>query len=552
MRELDKISNDPLINLLNAITNRVRKYKKNDPSFQDCDDQEWFTSKEKKLITDAIGVQRLTPKSLSRYLQRNVKTWNVFTVNDDAPLIKAIIDYRVFRTDDVWRILLVADDVYHALAEWRKIGPVFAKLIEEGEMNHVSVPEKEFTPNETRILKLLATQDYVRKLPNGNWVYTRYLETLKELADRMDAGKIEVRFGYAGSGKTTRTFKDLPDDTNLLLLSLGHKLKKENKEKAIAAGCKTVESHVIARLRVPFGINWWGFETVVVDESTLLGIEEIDLILNQIRFDQKIIFLGDYRQMTNFTSRGCIFYSMCERAKARPYTDTPHRHKDDKFNKEVLDMMTYNTFDLDQIASRYGKKYLKEEEFWEDCTDHADDEDHVLLAIANRTVGFSEILYYTKKTDDTTYLEMYHKDPEKIQNIVWKMHGHVMQMTEPTRFRATCRSNLNKYGIPNGASMHIETGETPRLVYEDKEVEIAKLLKDHVIVNFNLGMGSNIFNSQGQGYRTVWWMDDSFRSSNATYVALTRTIENINIYSKNPRKWTTWSANVDNFQECGI
>lgn len=530
-----------------SLTNKIRNYKNSDNTFIDADSYNWFSVSEKAMLERYVDMKGLTCKSLSKYLVNFSFDWNEY--NNDG--MRSIVKYRIFTKYSIWRIILSSKEPTKDLQNYRKIAPIFNKLIAEGDQDKLVIPDSNFTKAELQTMKILEEKGEIKKLEKG-WIYSEYHDTMIKIAKWQDSGKLEVRFGVAGSGKTTKTFREVPNQANVLLLSLGHKLKRENEIKARSAGCCGVESKVIANLN-DSKYDWKQFEYVIIDESTLLGVEEYSLLIRRFYNSRaKVILLGDYKQLTNFTSKGCIFYSLCDRKKVKAYTLTPLRHSDPTFNESVGKMMEGGLFDLAELPKGKGKLYPKnkEQEFWVECMERADDVDVVLLAISNAMIAYSELLYYTQKTGDYSFLEEYHTDPDSVTKLAWKMRNKVLRMKKRMLFRGTCRSNLNKFGIPNGSDITVITGREPAIKFDAIQVKISDF--EDVDVNFTLGPGINIFNSQGQGYKTVYWYDVGYRSSNATYVALTRTIEDLSICTDTPTRYTRWDDLTQNFLECGI
>lgn len=530
-----------------SLANKIRNYRLSDNTFIDADSFVWFDTTEKSMLEKYVDMKGLTCRSLSKYLVNFSFDWDEYNNNG----MRSIVKYRIFTKYSVWRIILSAKEPFKDIQNYKKIAPIFNKLISDGEPDKLVIPDGYFSRYEKQTMQMLAEKGEIKKLENG-WIYNEYYETLVKIAEWQDSGKLEVRFGVAGSGKTTKTFRDLPNRANILLLSLGHKLKRENEVKARSAGCSGVVSKVIINLN-DAKYDWKQFDYVVIDESTLLGVEEYALLVRRFFYSKtKVILLGDYKQLTNFTSKGCIFYSLCDRKNVQAYTLTPMRHRDPKFNETVGNMMVDGLFDLAEVPKGKGKLFPKdkEQEFWIECMERGDDSNVVLLALSNAMIAYSELLYYTQKTGDYTFLEQYHTKPESVSKLAWQMHNKVLRMKKKMTFRAICRSNLNKFGIPNGSDITITTGRDPVFKFDDIPVKLSEFID--VDVNFTLGPGMNIFNSQGQGYKTVYWYDSGYRSSNVTYVALTRTMEDISICTDAPTKWTRWDSLTQNFLECGI
>ena len=268
-------------------------------------------------------------------------------------------------------------------------------------------------------------------------------------------------------------------------------------------------------------------DVIIVDEAGMVGTENWNEILKSAeKFGAKVIAVGDSNQFEAIASGDC-FRKFIEIAKGKDqlFELNEIRRQKQKWMKEAsIEFSGLNTIEGLTRYENHGN--IKEYEHKEDVIKEA-----ALSYIGKEKIGTTAVLCYKKNTCNEVNIEIRNLKKEEgtiSSEIITTINGKEYAENDKIIFL----QNDKKLNIKNGMTGIILGGNEDILkikTEDNRDIEINTNKYDKI----DYGYAITLHKSQGKTYDNVTIVAEKMMDAKATYVAMTRHRENVEmLYSK--------------------
>ena len=268
-------------------------------------------------------------------------------------------------------------------------------------------------------------------------------------------------------------------------------------------------------------------DVIIVDEAGMVGTENWNEILKSAeKFGAKVIAVGDSNQFEAIASGDC-FRKFIEVAKSKDqlFELNEIRRQKQKWMKEAsIEFSGLNTIEGLTRYENHGN--IKEYENKEDVIKEA-----ALSYIGKEKIGTTAVLCYKKNTCNEVNIEIRNLKKEEgtiSSEIITTINGKEYAENDKIIFL----QNDKKLNIKNGMTGIILGGNEDILkikTEDNRDIEINTNKYDKI----DYGYAITLHKSQGKTYDNVTIVAEKMMDAKATYVAMTRHRENVEmLYSK--------------------
>ena len=268
-------------------------------------------------------------------------------------------------------------------------------------------------------------------------------------------------------------------------------------------------------------------DVIIVDEAGMVGTENWNEILKSAeKFGAKVIAVGDSNQFEAIASGDC-FRKFIEIAKGKDQLfelNEIRRQKQEWMKEASIEFSGLNTIEGLTRYENHGN--IKEYEHKEDVIKEA-----ALSYIGKEKIGTTAVLCYKKNTCNEVNIEIRNLKKEEgtiSSEIITTINGKEYAENDKIIFL----QNDKKLNIKNGMTGIILGGNEDILkikTEDNRDIEINTNKYDKI----DYGYAITLHKSQGKTYDNVTIVAEKMMDAKATYVAMTRHRENVEmLYSK--------------------
>lgn len=202
-----------------------------------------------------------------------------------AQLIKCLNERYVECSYDIW---FTKNDIQKAVSNLNELIDSFREFYY---VDNCIIPTDMFVQNET----------------NDNlYTFKSYLEMLTDFDHYVKTSNVKIIIGKPGTGKTHFAIDNLLSNkySNVKIVTLSNLVGASFKNRAERMGVSSIEFSSYTRERF---VESYGFDCIVFEEASMLSMNEMPIILDNMRHCNNIMFLGDTQQLPSFLrTRFCI------------------------------------------------------------------------------------------------------------------------------------------------------------------------------------------------------------------------------------------------------
>lgn len=193
-------------------------------------------------------------------------------------LIKCLNERYIECSYDIW---FTKNDIQKAVSNLTELINSFRQFYH---VDNCSIPTDIFVQNETN---------------NNLYTFKSYLEMLTDFNHYVKTKNVNIIIGKPGTGKTHYAIDQLLSNKskNVKVVTLSNLVGASFKHRAENSGVSDIDFSSYTRERF---VDSYDFDWIVFEEASMLSMNEMPIILNNMNRCNNIMFLGDTQQLPSF------------------------------------------------------------------------------------------------------------------------------------------------------------------------------------------------------------------------------------------------------------